>query len=130
MKSGQSFPLGATVYPDGVNFNIYSKSATAVDLLLFDAADDPRPSHVIPLDRQKNRTFHYWHAFLTGIKPGQIYAYRAHGINAPSRGLRFDADKILLDPYGKGIAMPARYDRDAAAKSRRQYPLCDEKCCR
>ncbi len=115
MKSGQSFPLGATVYPDGVNFNIYSKSATAVDLLLFDAVDDPRPSHVIPLDRQKNRTFHYWHAFLTGIKPGQIYAYRAHGTNAPSRGLRFDADKILLDPYGKGIAMPARYDRDAAA---------------
>ncbi len=115
MKSGQSFPLGATVYPDGVNFNIYSKSATAVDLLLFDAVDDPRPSHVIPLDRQKNRTFHYWHAFLTGIKPGQIYAYRAHGTNAPPRGLRFDADKILLDPYGKGIAMPARYDRDAAA---------------
>ena len=115
MKSGQSFPLGATVYPDGVNFNIYSKSATAVDLLLFDAVYDPRPSHVIPLDRQKNRTFHYWHAFLTGIKPGQIYAYRAHGTNAPSRGLRFDADKILLDPYGKGIAMPARYDRDAAA---------------
>ena len=115
MKSGQSFPLGATVYPEGVNFNIYSKSATAVDLLLFDAVDDPRPSHVIPLDRQKNRTFHYWHAFLTGIKPGQIYAYRAHGTNAPSRGLRFDADKILLDPYGKGIAMPARYDRDAAA---------------
>ena len=115
MKSGQSFPLGATVYPDGVNFNIYSKSATAVDLLLFDAVDDPRPSHVIPLDRQKNRTFHYWHAFLTGIKPGQIYAYRAHGTNAPSRGLRFDADKILLDPYGKGIAMPASYDRDAAA---------------
>ncbi len=115
MKSGQSFPLGATVYPDGVNFNIYSKSATAVDLLLFDAVNDPRPSHVIPLDRQKNRTFHYWHAFLTGIKPGQIYAYRAHGTNAPSRGLRFDADKILLDPYGKGIAMPARYDRDAAA---------------
>ncbi|MDJ0818545.1 MAG: glycogen debranching protein GlgX [Desulfobacterales bacterium] len=115
MKSGQSFPLGATVYPDGVNFNIYSKSATAVDLLLFDAVNDPRPSHVIPLDRQKNRTFHYWHAFLTGIKPGQIYAYRAHGTNAPPRGLRFDADKILLDPYGKGIAMPARYDRDAAA---------------
>ena len=115
MNSGQSFPLGATVYPDGVNFSIYSKSATAVDLLLFDAVDDPRPSQVIPLDRQKNRTFHYWHAFLTGIKPGQIYAYRAHGTNAPSRGLRFDADKILLDPYGKGIAMPARYDRDAAA---------------
>lgn len=115
MKTGISFPLGATVYPDGVNFSIFSKSATAVDLLLFDAVDDPQPARKISLDRRRNRTFHYWHAFLPGIKPGQIYAYRAHGTYAPSRGLRFDPDKILLDPYGKGMAMPIHYSRDAAA---------------
>ena len=115
MKTGKSFPLGATVYPDGVNFSIFSRSATAVDLLLFEAVDDFQPAHVFPLDRRQNRTFHYWHTFLPGIKPGQIYAYRAHGTYAPSRGLRFDPDKILLDPYAKAIAVPVRYNRNAAS---------------
>jgi isoamylase len=56
---GKSFPLGATVYSDGVNFSIFSKNATAIDLLLFDAVDDARAARVISLDRRSNRTFHF-----------------------------------------------------------------------
>ena len=113
---GKSFPLGATVYSDGVNFSIFSKNATAIDLLLFDAVDDARPARIISLDRRCNRTFHFWHVYVPDIKPGQLYAYRAHGPFEPSKGLRFDPDKVLLDPYGKGVAVPAQYDRDAAFK--------------
>jgi len=113
---GRSFPLGATIYPEGVNFSVYSKYSQAVQLLLFDDIDDAKPSRVIELDRRTNRTYHYWHAFVPGISAGQYYAYRAAGPFQPERGLRFDPDKVLLDPYGKCVARPAGYRRDAARK--------------
>ncbi|HSR31879.1 MAG TPA: alpha-amylase family glycosyl hydrolase, partial [Anaerolineae bacterium] len=112
----KSFPLGATVYPEGVNFSLYSKNSTAVELLLFDHVDDPRPAHVITLDSQEHRTFHYWHVFVAGLKPGQLYAYRAYGPFQPEKGHRFDPSKVLLDPYGRAIAVPTGYDRQAAAR--------------
>ena len=113
---GRSFPLGATVYPEGVNFSVFSKQSEAVELLLFDHVDDPKPSRVIGLDRRTNRTYHYWHVFVPGISAGQHYAYRASGPFEPERGLRFDPDKVLLDPYGRCVARPAGYSRDAARK--------------
>ena len=76
IDSGSSFPLGATVAGDGVNFSLYSKSAAKVDLLFFDTADAARPSRVISLDRQGHRMYHYWHAYVPQTKPGQLYAYR------------------------------------------------------
>ena len=111
---GNSFPLGATVFPDGVNFSLYSKHSTLVELLLFDRVDDPKAAAVIPLDPWKNRTYHYWHVFVPELQPGQIYGYRAHGPFEPHRGLRFDHEKILLDPYGKAVAVPEQYNRAAA----------------
>jgi glycogen operon protein len=111
---GQSFPLGATVFSDGVNFSVFSKNATAIDLLLFDTVDDAQPARVISLDRRTNRTFHYWHVVVPDIKPGQLYAYRAHGPFEPTKGLRFNPDKVLLDPYGKGVTIPRQYHRHAA----------------
>jgi isoamylase len=116
MDSGSSFPLGATVAGDGVNFSLYSKSATKVDLLFFDTADAARPSRVIALDRQGHRTYHYWHAYVPQIKPGQLYGYRVHGPFDHARGLRFDAQKVLLDPYGRAVTVPRDYDRDAASR--------------
>jgi len=113
---GRSFPLGATISPKGVNFSLYSRGSTRVDLLLFDSADDARPAEVIPLDPRKNRTFHYWHVFVPGLKAGQIYAYRVHGPFAPEKGLRFDPAKVLLDPYGKAVVFPRQYDRRAACQ--------------
>jgi glycogen operon protein len=114
--SGTTFPLGATVHGDGVNFSVYSADCTALELLLFDRLDDPRPARVIPLDPARHRTYHYWHAFVPGIRGGQVYAYRAHGSHDPARGLRFDPDKLLLDPYGRGVAVPDGYNRAEACR--------------
>ena len=84
-KRGRSFPLGATVYPEGVNFSVFSKGSTGADLLLFDRPEDPRPTHVIELDPHANRTYHYWHTFAPGVRPGQLYAYRVRGGASPSQ---------------------------------------------
>src|SRR5262249_7146619 len=66
------------------------------------------------LDPHRHRTYHYWHVFVPGLGPGQVYAYRAHGPMAPELGLRFDNSKVLLDPYGLAVAVPAADDRHAA----------------
>ena len=112
--NGSSAPLGATVCEGGVNFSVFSKRADRIELLLFDDEQAARPSRVIPLDPHRHRTYHYWHAFVPELLPGQVYAYRAHGPCAPEQGLRFDGEKILLDPYGLAVAVPAGYDRRAA----------------
>src|SRR3954469_11084782 len=114
VDSGHSYPLGATVAPGGVNFSIFSRTAAWMELLLFDRVEDGRPSRVIPIDPAGNRTYHYWHVFVPGLQAGQIYGYRVHGRSDPSRGLRFDASKLLLDPYGRAIAVPPDFSRDAA----------------
>jgi len=111
---GTSAPLGASVRPDGVNFSVFSKDATLLELLLFDAADAAEPSRTIPLDPKAHRSYHYWHAFVPGLRPGQLYAYRTYGPFAPERGLLFDSDKVLLDPYALGVAVPDGYNREAA----------------
>jgi glycogen operon protein len=110
----QCFPLGATVTEHGVNFSIYSRHATGMELLLFDGQDDPRPARTIRIDPVAGRSYHYWHVFVPDVKPGQIYAYRATGPSEPARGLRFTSDKALLDPYGRAVVVPRRYTRDAA----------------
>ena len=115
-KEGLSFPLGTTVSADGTNFSVYSKHATAVELLLFDCVDGDRPKRVISIDPATNRTYHYWHVFVPSVKAGQIYGYRVHGRFDPPSGMRFDPTKVLLDPYGRGAVVPKNYSRDAARK--------------
>jgi len=111
---GRSAPLGAALLPGGVNFSVFSRHATGVELVLFDCEDDPRPARVMPLDPAANRTYHYWHLFVPGVRPGQLYAYRVQGPFDPASGMRFDSAKVLLDPYGRGVVVPKRYSRDAA----------------
>ena len=94
---GNSSPLGATVVPGGVNFSLFSRDCTGVELLLFDRVDDARPSLTIALNPKQNRTYHYWHLFVPGLGQGQMYGYRVSGPNAPDRGLHFDPEKLLLD---------------------------------
>jgi hypothetical protein len=105
-QTGQSSPLGATVLSGGVNFSVFSRQATRVDLLLFDSAEAAQPARVIELDPRTHRTYHYWHVFVPGIGTGQLYAYRAFGPFDPAQGLRFDPSKVLLDPYGRAVVLP------------------------
>ena len=115
-QPGKSFPLGATLVSGGANFSVFSKHSTGAQLLLFDDVDAPEPSRVIDLDPRANRTYHYWHVWVPGVTAGQIYGYRVAGPFDPARGLRFDPDKVLLDPYGKCIARPAGRSREAARR--------------
>jgi glycogen operon protein len=87
-----------------------------VELVLFDREDDAQPTRVITLDPAINRTYHYWHAFVPGLQAGQLYGYRVHGAFDPRQGLRFDAEKVLLDPYGRGVVVPKSYSRGAAVR--------------
>jgi len=113
-RVGRSTPLDAAIRSDGVNFSVYSRDATVIELLFFDHEDDARPSRVIRLDPSIHRTYHYWHTFVSGAQAGQLYGYRVHGPFDPDKGMRFDAAKLLIDPYGRGIAVPANYTREAA----------------
>ena len=112
----QSSPLGATVRDNGVNFSVFSRNATGLDLLFFDHEDDSKPARIIQIDPCAGRTYHYWHVFVPNVPAGQIYGYRAHGPFEPARGMRFDPAKVLLDPYGRGVVVPKNYSRDAASR--------------
>ena len=114
LQRGKPYPIGATIHPGGVNFSLFSKNCYSVDLLLFDDIADDRPSRTIHLQRGPNTTFYYWHVFVPNLQPGQLYGYRVHGPFDPSRGHRFDGQKLLLDPYARGIAYSDQFSRQAA----------------
>jgi isoamylase len=116
MKTGSPYPIGASVTATGVNFSVFSYYATHAELLLFDTEEATQPSRIIDLIPGTNRTSHYWHVHLPGIKAGQLYGYRISGPYAPDLGQRFDPEKILLDPYAKAISSRG-YQRSAAARS-------------
>jgi len=104
---GRPYPLGATWDGKGVNFSIFSEHATRVELCLFDSADAQKESHRIQLTEQTNRI---WHVFLPDARPGWLYAYRVHGPYDPDLGHRFNAVKILTDPYSKAIARRVKWN--------------------
>ena len=114
-STGQSSPLGATLVPGGVNFSVFSRNASGVELVLFDREDDARPARTIAIDPVTNRTYYYWHVFVPGLAAGQLYGYRAQGPFDPASGMRFDPAKVLLDPYGRGVVVPKSYSRKAAS---------------
>ena len=114
---GCPYPLGATLCPDGTNFSIFSASASGMELLLFDHADDVAPARTVKLDPVLNRTSHYWHIFLPGIARRQLYGYRADGPFDPAAGQRFDPQKVLIDPYSKAVSVGRNYSRAAASRS-------------
>jgi isoamylase len=114
-QPGRTSPLGSKVSPEWVNFSVFSNGSTQVELLLFERVDDAKPSVVIPLDSVNHRTYHYGHVFVPGLQAGQIYGYRAFGPCEPLRGLRFDAGRVLFDPYGRAMAVPDGYSRIRAS---------------
>ncbi|NBC32340.1 MAG: glycogen debranching protein GlgX [Alphaproteobacteria bacterium] len=103
VSTGAPHPLGATPTKTGVNFSLFSQHATGVELLLFDSHDAPDAAQTIVLDPVKNNSFFFWHVHVDGLKPGAFYAYRVDGPNAPEEGHRFNRNKVLVDPYARGI---------------------------
>jgi len=108
---------------------LFSRNATGVDLLFFDREDDARPARIIHLDPATNRTYHYWHAFVDAVQPGQLYSYRVHG--------PFDqqtaCDTILPKSFSTLMAAVSSSRRITIAKpptSRRQLRHGNEECCR
>lgn len=97
---GQPYPLGATWDGKGVNFALFSEHATGVELCLFDSPDAENESVRV---RFTEYTDHVWHAYLPEVLPGQLYGYRVSGPYEPQQGHRFNSNKVLLDPYAKGI---------------------------
>ena len=97
---GKPSPLGATSDAKGVNFAIYSESATAIDICLFDDVGQSETAVI----RLPEFTGFVWHGYVPGLKPGQLYGVRAHGEFNPTQGLRFNPAKVLIDPYAKAIA--------------------------
>ena len=104
---GKPYPLGATFDGAGVNFAIFSEHATKVELCLFDGVDAEKESHRIEL---KEYTDQVWHGYLPECEPGQLYGYRVHGPFDPENGHRFNANKVLLDPYAKAIGRQVKWD--------------------
>lgn len=97
---GRPYPLGATWNGSGTNFALYSEAATQVELCLFDAPDAEHESARIPLPEHTDMV---WHGYLPDVLPGQVYGYRVQGPYKPEEGHRFNAHKVLLDPYAKAI---------------------------
>ncbi|MEX8546637.1 MAG: glycogen debranching protein GlgX [Mucilaginibacter sp.] len=100
---GNPYPLGATLDNKGVNFALFAPGATAVQLCLFD--DD---GHETKID-VKECTYYIWHVYLPQLKAGQLYGYRVDGPYDPLNGLRYNACKVLIDPYAKSIAGPVKW---------------------
>jgi isoamylase len=117
--AGRPYPLGATCERGGVNFSVFSAHATAVELLLYDSQDETAISRVIALDPAQHKTYYYWHAWVPDIGDGQRYGYRVHGPYEPERGMRFNPNKVLVDPYAMAVSDSGNWSRADA------YGLCD-----
>jgi len=103
---GYPYPLGATWTGVGVNFALFSAHATKVELCLFDSPDATRESVRIALPEQTDMV---WHGFLPDARPNQLYGYRVHGPYEPAAGHRFNANKVVIDPYAKSVARTLKW---------------------
>ncbi len=98
VTAGRPWPMGATPDGAGVNFAIFSQHATRMTLCLFDAA-----GHETLLIELPENIGHVWHGHVEGLRAGQRYGFRAHGPYRPDEGHRFNAHKLLLDPYARRL---------------------------
>ncbi len=96
---GRPYPLGATWDGEGVNFALFSESAEKVELCLFDQFGRREIQRIL----LREQTDQVWHCYLPEARPGVLYGYRVHGRYEPTKGLRFNRNKLLLDPYAKQI---------------------------
>jgi glycogen operon protein len=105
LTPGSPYPLGATFDGLGVNFAVFSAHAEKVELCLF----DPSGRREIGRLEMPECTDEVWHGYLPEANPGLSYGYRVHGPYAPEQGHRFNPNKLLLDPYAKGLKGEVRW---------------------
>ncbi|WP_119681140.1 glycogen debranching protein GlgX [Indioceanicola profundi] len=106
VSEGLPYPLGATWDGLGVNFALFSANATKVELCIFDEAGETELERI----ELPEFTNEIWHGYLPDARPGLVYGYRVHGPYDPQNGHRFNPNKLLLDPYAKGIVGTIRWD--------------------
>jgi isoamylase len=104
---GRSYPLGATWDGAGVNFALFSENATKVELCLFETPEQTQETTRVPLPEHSDQV---WHGYFPDVQPGQLYGFRVHGPYEPKQGHRFNANKVLLDPYVKAIGRDLKWD--------------------
>jgi isoamylase len=104
---GTPYPLGSTWNGEGVNFALFSEHVTKVELCLFNEVEDKAESYRVELPERSHQVFH---GYIPGLKPGQLYGYRAHGPYEPQNGHRFNSNKLLIDPYAKAISGTLKWD--------------------
>jgi len=109
VRSGSPLPYGAHQRGDGVNFALFSRHADRVRLELYRSPDDSAAYKAIDLDPVRNRTGDVWHIWVRGLPSGQLYAYRIDGPYQPAQGHRFNAHKLLLDPYARAVTGVAEW---------------------
>jgi len=97
-------PYGAVMHERGVQFVVFSRSATAMRLLLYKNVDDTEPSEIVDFDRETDRWGDIWSVFVPGIGAGQLYHFQAEGPYDPDKGMLFDGRARLVDPYAKALA--------------------------
>jgi isoamylase len=100
LSAGAPYPFGATWDGRGTNFALFSANAEKVELCLFDAHGRRELERIVLPERTED----VWHGYLNDVGPGQLYGYRVHGPYEPRRGFRFNANKLLIDPYAKQLA--------------------------
>ena len=105
VSAGRPHPLGATFDGTGVNFALFSAHATRVTLCLF-SPDGKREERRVDLAWREGDI---WHARLEGLRPGTLYGYRVDGPYEPHAGHRFNANKLLIDPYAKRLTGHPRW---------------------
>src|SRR5580693_3174715 len=100
LSAGTFSRLGASWDGRGTNFALFSANAQKVELCLFDSQGRRELERIELPERSED----VWHGYLNDVSPGQLYGYRVHGPYEPEHGHRFNANKLLLDPYAKRIA--------------------------
>src|SRR5579863_5956566 len=124
--SGNALPIGgAHQSGDGVNFVLFSRHATRVRLELYQNVNDSVAARSIVLDPARHRTGDVWHVWVRGIPAGQLYGYRIEGPYQPELGHRFNAHKLLLDPFARAIAGIGNWDFLAARGYDSSSPMGD-----
>ena len=122
-RPGQRFPLGATSNADGVNFSIFSRHASEVELMLYESTDALVPLDIIRLDPEKNRDFFFWNVFVEGARPGMAYSWRADGPDDTAvSGFRFNRQRELLDPWAR-IVFDRFWQREQAKLDLKAKPI-------